>query len=342
MRHPEPRWRASRKTWVCRVDGKLHTLAHGKENKQQAWKVLHDLLSRRTEEKKTRGPDITFVHLADLFLEWCQRENEPRTYEWYKYLLEGFCSFRRTKKARDLVPQDLYDWFSAGIQDFSAGTRSRAIEAISRVLNWGVKGKIISENPLKGMDRPLKPRREIFITAEQRKQVIDAYPPDDPFRDFLTAMEQTGCRPGEVASVTSVHFLVDQGIWLFTKHKTRRQTGGRPRIIYLNEAMVALTKRLIENVPEGTPLFRNADGNPWTASAIRCRLRRVRKRLKIPGLVAYLYRHGFVTGALERGLSDAVVAQLAGHKDTTMIHKHYSFLSENVRLLREAAQKAVE
>ena len=80
MRRPEPRWRADRKTWVCRINGKLHTLAQGKQNKQEAWKVLHELLAQKAEEIKSRGPNIPFVQLADLFLEWCQRENEPNTY----------------------------------------------------------------------------------------------------------------------------------------------------------------------------------------------------------------------------------------------------------------------
>jgi integrase len=145
-----------------------------------------------------------------------------------------------------------------------------------------------------------------------------------------------------VAGVTSEHFLPEQGVWLFLKHKTRRATGGKPRVIYLTQEMIDLSKKLVGCVPAATPLFRNADGEPWNRNAIRCRMRRVRERLKIPGLVAYLWRHGFVTGALERGLSDAVVAQLAGHKDTTMIHKHYSFLSENGKLLREAAVRAVK
>jgi len=68
----------------------------------------------------------------------------------------------------------------------------------------------------------------------------------------------------------------------------------------------------------------------------------VRRKVKIPGLVAYLYRHGFVTQALERGLSDAVVAELVGHANTTTIHKHYSHLSDSAKLLREAANKAVK
>jgi hypothetical protein len=40
-------------------------------------------------------------------------------------------------------------------------------------------------------------------------------------------------------------------------------------------------------------------------------------------------------------LSDAVVAALAGHADTRVIHQHYSHLTDNAKLLRQAANKAV-
>lgn len=342
MRQPEPRWRKDRKTWVCRINGQLHTLAHGRESKQEAWKVLRALLAGAESKPKARGETVLFQQLADAFLDWCQREKAENTYLWYKYLLTSFCNFRKGKRARDLTPQDLNDWFAEGGQEFGAGTRSRAIEAVSRVLNWGVKQKILRENPIRGMDRPDKPRRETFVTPEQRQLILSAYQEGDPFRDFLFAMEQTGCRPGEVSDLTSEHVFLEQGVWVTYKHKTRSQSKGKPRVVYLSDAMVELTRRLMAKVPPGTPLFRNADGNPWTRNSIRCRLRRVRARLEIPGLVAYLYRHGFVTQALERGLSDALVAQLVGHANTSMIHKHYSFLSENAKLLREAANKAVK
>jgi integrase len=342
MRQPEPRWRKDRKAWVCRIQGRLHTLAHGKENKQEAWKALRGILANIETQSRVKGETMLFQTLADRFLDWCQREKEPKTYEWYRYMLNGFCSFKKGKRARDLIPQDLNDWFAKGDQKFTAGTRSRAIEAVARVMNWGVKNKIMRENPLKGMERPAKPRREITINAAQRSAIFDAYKEGDCFRDFLFAMEQSGCRPGEIAKLTSENLALAQGVWIFTKHKTRNQTGGKPRVIYLSDPLMELSKKLVASVPPGTPLFRNSKGVRWTLNAVRLRLGRVRKRLKIPGLVAYLFRHGFITQALERGISDAVVAALAGHKDTRMIHAHYSHLTDNVKLLREAANKAVK
>ena len=57
-------------------------------------------------------------------------------------------------------------------------------------------------------------------------------------------------------------------------------------------------------------------------------------------VMAYgLGRHSFATEALSAGVPDAVVAALLGHTSTEMVHAHYSHISENARLLQDAAEK---
>ena len=51
------------------------------------------------------------------------------------------------------------------------------------------------------------------------------------------------------------------------------------------------------------------------------------------------YRHGFATDALAHGISDAQVAELLGHTDTSMIHRHYGHLSARSRALKEAPNR---
>jgi integrase len=54
----------------------------------------------------------------------------------------------------------------------------------------------------------------------------------------------------------------------------------------------------------------------------------------------YSFRHAFVTEALVNGLDAVTVSVLAGHRDTTMISRHYSHLTQQLGHLREAARKA--
>jgi integrase len=39
---------------------------------------------------------------------------------------------------------------------------------------------------------------------------------EQSFRDFVTAMIETGCRPSEVARVSAVEVDLQLGVWVFT------------------------------------------------------------------------------------------------------------------------------
>jgi integrase/recombinase XerD len=104
-----------------------------------------------------------------------------------------------------------------------------------------------------------------------------------------------------------------------------------------------LTRRLMKQHPEG-PLFRGPErsgGKPYTRNALRCRFRRLRKKLPhLKGVTAYTYRHSYITDALVRGVPVATVAELVGHADLRMIQDHYGHLSEKKAHLQDAARKA--
>jgi integrase len=188
--------------------------------------------------------------------------------------------------------------------------------------------------------KPTLRARDRFLTPQERREIVESYPEGDPFRDFLFALEQTGCRPGEVAAVTSEHVDLELGVWVLAEHKTAGKTG-EARAIILTPVMVDFTRRLMARVPGGTPLLRNEDGEPWTSNAIRCRFRRVREKLGLGGdVVAYLYRHAVCTDLLESGAGIAQAAEILGHKDTKMIMRHYSKLRERREHLRDQLKKA--
>ncbi len=153
-------------------------------------------------------------------------------------------------------------------------------------------------------------------------------------------MQETGCRPSEVARVTAAHVNLELGVWVFADHKTVKKTG-KPRIVYLTPAMVELTKRLMAEHPDG-PLFRGPrGGKPFTRNGIRCRFKRLREKLPhLKGLIAYAYRHSFATDALVNGVGIAQVAELLGHTSTEMVMRHYSHIAGKVGHMREAAMKA--
>ena len=182
--------------------------------------------------------------------------------------------------------------------------------------------------------------RQRLLTEEEKERILSWYPEGDPFRDLLIAFTQAGIRPGEAIKVTAADVDFEAGVWIL-KGKTTRRTG-KDRIIYMTPVLLELTRRLVAEHPAG-PLFRNAEGNPWTLQAINCRFRRKRNRKRDPldkDITAYVYRGTWATDALEAGVPDAAVAELMGHEGTAMLHKHYSKLHEKREYLRNAAKQA--
>ena len=108
-------------------------------------------------------------------------------------------------------------------------------------------------------------------------------------------------------------------------------------MIYLNDAAIAIVKRLAEKHPEGK-LFQNTDGLPWTPDAANCRFQTLVKKI---GRKVCLtdFRHTWMNRLLLNGV-DGITVAVAGHSDVSTLSRTYQHLSMNPDYLREQVQKA--
>lgn len=335
---PEPFFRTFDGWWYVQLGKEQIKLVHGKDNEDAAWRAYFRVMASRgpaSPAAPLRDPTVTAV--CNLFLDFSQKAHATRTYEWYRDFLEDFCAFAGKLRLSEVDAAHVAAWLDRH-PDWK-GTRRGATIAVKRTFNYAYAEGKIDTNPLRTVKKPPARARERFLTKEERQTIFDNYPEGDCFRDFLFALEQTGCRPGEVSMVTAEHVDLRNSLWVLDAHKTEHATG-QPRVIILTPEMLALTRRLMAKHPEG-PLFRNEDGRPWNRNAIRCRFRRVRQKLNLGGdLVAYLYRHAVCTDLLESGAGIAQAAELLGHKGTEMIMRHYSKLRERRQHLRDQITRA--
>jgi integrase/recombinase XerD len=329
----KPHFRESDQYWVSMFRGERVKLAKGQENKGSALKRFHELMAQEAIAGPPESPDPTVAAICEAFLDWSARHNALRTYEFYKMFLQDFCTEHCPLRVAGLKPFHVTRWID-GHYRWNATTRRQAITSLKRALNWAVDEGYISANPIRRVKKPDGQRREQILTPDEHKRIVAAT--NTPFRLFLLALRQTGARPDEVARVTAEHVDFHAGTWTLPDHKTRSKTH-RARVIYLTPCVVTLSRILATVRPTG-PLFRNGRGRPWTANAIRCRMRRLRKKLNLPkGIVAYTYRHTFTTEGLVNGVPIATMTELLGHVDTKMISLHYGHLNQKTDHLRQAA-----
>jgi integrase len=313
-------------------------LVKGREHEARAYELFNELKAKEPEQIVETAA-LTVFEVCKLFRQWSAKAQKPATAELARHFLQSFIDHPYQGKpcgrlkVSALKPLHVTDWLAG--KDWNPTTRNRAISIVQRALNWCVEQGVLLRNPLRGMKKPRERRREKILEPEERRQILAAVR-DEPFRQFLFALGQTGARPIEIRTVTAADL---RGGYFELEGKTSGRTG-ESRCVYLSPAMVELCRKLAATHPEG-PLFRNTRGEPWTRNAIRIRFRNLRRKLKLDARVcAYVFRHTYLTEALEKGIPIATVAELAGHADTTMVAKVYSKLSQKRRHLAEAATLA--
>lgn len=349
MRQPKPWFRSSKNAWYVehrfkKVRLGLHPEGAPPPKKTKAgWNAPKEILDAfyklmATDPANLPRPDkLLAATVCDLFLDHSQKHHAPETYANYRHFLQAFVATYGRSVAADLKPFHVSRWLDD--HPTWVGGRRHAVIAVKRAFSWAEQQGILSPNPLRTLKADRVKRRTRVLTKAELDEILAAIR-DRQFREFMQAMLETGCRPSEVARVTAANVDLVVGVWVFSEHKTAKKTH-KPRVVYLTPAMVELSRRLMEQYPEG-PLFRGPRGKAaFTPQNIRCRFRRLRAKLPhLKHFVCYNVRHTYATNALVKGVAVAEVAELLGHSSTEMVSRTYGHLAEQVAHMREAARKA--
>jgi len=330
-----PWYRSTHDAWYVWHGGRQISLVKGKENKGEAFARFAELLGAVTRPPQ-QSKSVTTRAVVTAFLSNVRATIKPTTLSAYDCILQAFLKKFGEQDAVLLQTEEVETW--AKSRPWSQTTRRYALTVIGGVIRWAVREAYLADNPLRTLRRPSGRSRgaEILIAPELHARLLAVV--SEEFRDFLQAVHGTGARPGEVARVEAKDVIWDASCWVLVEHKTARRTG-QSRTIHLPPAILAICRRLAERHSTGL-LFRNTKGEPWRKTGWKQAMARVEKKLNLTKRpMVSGYRHGFATDALAQGISDAQVAELLGHADTSMIHKHYGHLSARSRALKDALNR---
>lgn len=213
----------------------------------------------------------TLYDLSQIYLDWVQANRKPATYDRCKHYLQSFITKAgRQLRVGGLKQFHLTNWIDN--DNWNPTSKNDAIGVIQRTLNWAVEEGYLVRNPIAGMKKPRRKRRDVFYTREQWTAIKEhARHPLDDFLDFAYI---TGCRPKDARTIEAKHLNGDLVIFPADESKGELE----PRVIYLVENAEAILRRLVQKHPTGI-LFRNSEGNPWTKDSIKCRLTRISKKV---------------------------------------------------------------
>ena len=287
---------------------------------------------RRGRWFKSSRPETFF----ETYLDWVKKNRAPGTYRSAVYYLTSFArSLGKLTQLRHISGNHISEWLGQH-PNWSSTTASDGVSHVDRAFAWGRRKNYTNRSPVDELDRrPKRRRREVVYSPDDWAR-IQAAVTDQYFRDFLTFLWETGCRPLEARRLERRHLDLDNQLAVLQPSETKT---GQTRVIFLTETALEICSRLSEQHPEG-PIFRNRIGNPWKKDAITCRFGRLKEKVKIPGLCAYGFRHSYATEALKNGVDSTSLAVIMGHADVSMIARTYQHLAKNLTYLKEQARKA--
>lgn len=267
---PKPFFRKSRNLWYVQVGGKQHNLG---PDRDRAFEIYYQLMQRRPCAERAAASD-SVVAIIDLYLEWCEKNRAPATYDWYQPRLQSFVlSISPNLTVSQLRPFHVQAWVD-NQPGWASGSKRNGCRAVQRAMRWAEQQGYIDRSPIAHMQKPPAGKREVVISEAEFGRIVGLIP-DPELLDLLQVTWHAGCRPQESLRVEARHVDLRGSRWVIPVSEAKTDL---VRGVYLNDEATAITKRRMLRFPTG-PLFRNSRGRGWTTDAVNNAMERVQIRM---------------------------------------------------------------
>src|SRR5947207_15914494 len=115
---------------------------------------------------------MTVAAVCDLFLDHSEKHHQPDTFGLYRYYLQDFCDTHGRRMAVELKPFHVTRWLDAHPK--WKGSRAHAIESVKRAFGWATGEGLLTKNPLQGVKKPAKGRRNRILSQKEREEILAA------------------------------------------------------------------------------------------------------------------------------------------------------------------------
>lgn len=317
--------------YYCVHRGKQHGLGYDYTEAKKAFARLIGGIPQTCDQTVTVG------ELVSMFDEWSQTFSAKRTADDYVYWLVRWSSEIADVPAGDIRPKHVDDYIR---QCGLAGTWShhKLVRSVRRLYRWASDQGHATYNPspIAGLRSPRKPDSPERVFSNMQVWFLWRSSPKD-FRRVLRWYYGTGCRPEEIRIRCE---WVNTNARIVTIPAPKAKGKRKQRVIQYPMKLSRMVRRCLARSTTGY-LFETRVGKKFTKLAIELRHKKLRLRqpaLFPDGCHARMWRYTFATRALKKGIPMMDVAHLLGHKDVTILAKHY----EKIGLDRDHLQRAID
>ncbi len=290
----------------------------------------------KSKPKKTTGynrdhlPKKTSGHsnLLNIYLQSCEwRGLSPRTVKIYQDKVGAFLNSLPDPN-KEPQPEDVLSFVGAmRKRGWKPGGVSIYVRSMKSFFRWGVQQGLLESNPLDDLPPLTQARPPLIETLNPSaiQRLIDAaYRLNRNAKRnacILYLLLDCALRPGELRSLQ----LQDVNLELNTI-KVEGKVGQRqlPFSSPTRKSILAWLRQR-PNIPGEDSLFLQRGGEPLSKTGLRCTLRYLRKKARLPEtLNPYKLRHTSATTFLRNGGSMEAVRMLLGHTSYSCTQRYLS------------------
>lgn len=232
----------------------------------------------------------------------------------------------------------IYDYIDARRQVVSPRTKKKLsnttvrleIAALSAVVEFAKRRRIIRENFVSSISRPVTKKRKRRVAPQEQGRLAIYARYSDPevakAARFLLLIRHLGCRPGELKQIAVKDVALERSEVTFRDTKNRTD-----RCVHVTSDAAMLLTLQLDDVPENSPYLFATWSNKkdaWVAYNYAHGVNLLRDLGVIPkDYHAHAGRREFVSRAIESNIPYATIKKQTGHKSTAAVEIYDEGLS---------------
>jgi integrase len=279
----------------------------------------------------------TVADLCDRFEEEHLPKTRKSTQIDYKSMLNVHIRPRfKDRKVADLSWEDIDGLHRSLTKKGTPFRANRVVSLLSKMLSFAVKLKWRSDNPAKGIERNIEPKRRRYLNQKDKGELLRLFDamaaePDQQAVNVFRFLLLTGARRGEVLAAKWEDFNFEDGIWTKPGATTKIKTEHELPLSAPARQLLASIERT--DSPYVFPSPREKDGH---RTEVKYAWARIRKRAKIVNLRAHDLRHSHASHLASAGYSLPIVGALLGHTQAQTTQRYAHLYDEPLRKATES------
>lgn len=317
-----------------RVDGKQKWRKAGPRKKDA------DILKADIERELHRGTfqelkDITFVGLAERWLELKKNEVRPKSYASYEPMVRRIVAAVGSRKVKTIRQEDVEQFAATMLKTESPDLTKRTLTLFKAICSKGIQYGYLHVNPVEYVAKPKTPKREMdYLSPEEMVKLIEAT--DERHRCLSMFACLTGCRQSEILGLrwgdidfesgrVFIRQVLQGGRFYEPKTDKSRRAVLIPPVL-VESLKVHRTRQAVElESNEHDLVFPNLAGRPMSGLNVTRRI--LRPALRRAGLREVRFhdlRHSYISMLMNQGANIRFIQQQAGHSSAQITWDRYS------------------